>query len=240
MRRAVRLTKKDYRHHLTSSEWAETRRLAFERSGGLCEGCRRAKATQVHHLTYQHVGAELLFELVALCGDCHRRAEAPGMPAGSAPRSAPPVSEQAQPVELPAIVVSRSLTTSEQEALTWENLCRLEPALIDLEAEAHAVAAAAGERFCAANAWYPKWHGRTCEPRLKGQLVALVGAGRDQERGRQRLGGLGYLLESSEAYDLAYAHLYALLPDCRGECFCVPPGLAAQTLEQRIAQLDAP
>ena len=31
------------------------------------------KATQVHHLTYQHVFAEFAFELVAVCDECHAR-----------------------------------------------------------------------------------------------------------------------------------------------------------------------
>jgi len=30
-------------------------------------------ATEVHHLTYQHVGHEFLFELVAICRECHTR-----------------------------------------------------------------------------------------------------------------------------------------------------------------------
>ena len=29
--------------------------------------------TQCHHLTYENVGEEFLFELVALCSDCHER-----------------------------------------------------------------------------------------------------------------------------------------------------------------------
>ena len=39
----------------------------------MCEGCGVRRAAQVHHLTYEHVGDELLFELVAVCGQCHDR-----------------------------------------------------------------------------------------------------------------------------------------------------------------------
>ncbi len=30
------------------------------------------EATQVHHLTYERIGAEMLADLQALCGECHR------------------------------------------------------------------------------------------------------------------------------------------------------------------------
>lgn len=62
-----------YNAYLKTPQWQEKRKLVFERAGGMCEGCRRKKATQVHHLTYDHVGNELLFELVAICDACHRR-----------------------------------------------------------------------------------------------------------------------------------------------------------------------
>lgn len=57
--------------YLQSPEWRARRQRVMERAAGLCEGCRSRKATQVHHLTYKHWARELLFELVALCDDCH-------------------------------------------------------------------------------------------------------------------------------------------------------------------------
>ena len=62
-----------YADYLASSEWAERRALVMRRCGGVCEGCRKAGADDVHHLTYQHIGAEFLFELVGLCRGCHDR-----------------------------------------------------------------------------------------------------------------------------------------------------------------------
>lgn len=59
--------------YLVSAEWAERRSLVLHRAGGICEGCRSRKASVVHHLNYDHVGNELLFELVALCRACHDR-----------------------------------------------------------------------------------------------------------------------------------------------------------------------
>jgi hypothetical protein len=60
-----------YAEYLQSDEWRERRALVLERAEGLCEGCREKPATQVHHLTYDHIFNELLFELVAVCDDCH-------------------------------------------------------------------------------------------------------------------------------------------------------------------------
>jgi hypothetical protein len=61
-----------YNAYLKTPRWIAKRTMVLDRAGGLCEGCRRLKATQVHHLTYDHVGNELLFELVAVCDACHR------------------------------------------------------------------------------------------------------------------------------------------------------------------------
>lgn len=62
-----------YSSYLGSAEWAEKRRLIFKRANGVCEGCGTRPPSQVHHLTYEHVGSEFLFELVAVCGPCHER-----------------------------------------------------------------------------------------------------------------------------------------------------------------------
>jgi 5-methylcytosine-specific restriction endonuclease McrA len=61
-----------YDVYLGSTEWAAKRRKVLDRCAGLCEGCREQEAAHVHHLTYEHVGAELLFELVGLCEICHQ------------------------------------------------------------------------------------------------------------------------------------------------------------------------
>jgi hypothetical protein len=61
----------DYAEYLASPRWAEKRQRVMDRAGGLCEGCRAASPVVVHHQTYEHLGNELLFELVALCIACH-------------------------------------------------------------------------------------------------------------------------------------------------------------------------
>lgn len=63
-----------YKTYLLSEEWANKRRAVLRRASGLCEGCLKQNAREVHHLTYANVGDELLFQLVALCGSCHEKA----------------------------------------------------------------------------------------------------------------------------------------------------------------------
>jgi 5-methylcytosine-specific restriction endonuclease McrA len=62
-----------YNQYLTTPEWKQRRAAVMRRADGICEGCGTGRASQVHHLTYKHVGNEFLFELVAVCDGCHRR-----------------------------------------------------------------------------------------------------------------------------------------------------------------------
>jgi 5-methylcytosine-specific restriction endonuclease McrA len=64
---------KSYEKYLASPEWKHKRKLVLERAQNTCEGCREAKAMDVHHLSYDDVGKEFLFQLVALCRKCHDR-----------------------------------------------------------------------------------------------------------------------------------------------------------------------
>lgn len=63
-----------YKAYLSSAEWANKRRAVLKRASGICEGCLKQNAKEVHHLTYANVGDELLFQLVALCESCHEKA----------------------------------------------------------------------------------------------------------------------------------------------------------------------
>ena len=60
-----------FREYLRSPEWSRRRRLVLERARGICEACGQRQATEVHHLTYDHVGNEPLFDLAAICHACH-------------------------------------------------------------------------------------------------------------------------------------------------------------------------
>ena len=60
-----------YNAYLETPEWKRRRRAVLLRDEGMCQGCRIRQATQVHHLTYERVGEEMLFDLVSICDQCH-------------------------------------------------------------------------------------------------------------------------------------------------------------------------
>lgn len=67
-----------YNAHVNPSnpKWRALRELVMRRAGGTCEGCGVRPAVQVHHLTYDHLGDEFLWELRAVCVPCHERIHA--------------------------------------------------------------------------------------------------------------------------------------------------------------------
>jgi hypothetical protein len=82
----------------------------------------------------------------------------------------------------------------------FDDLCKLDPRLRQLDADAR-VEARKRKYRCAARPWY-----RLVKP----QLVWLVGWSRPDKHP---------VLGSREAYDVAYRHLYEMMPDCR-MCSC--------------------
>ena len=68
--------KRAYAAYLRSDAWKERARRVMLRAGGMCEACLAAPAQHVHHLTYEHVGNELMWELRAVCAGCHERIHA--------------------------------------------------------------------------------------------------------------------------------------------------------------------
>jgi len=62
-----------YNAYLNGPVWRAKRDAVMRRAGNLCEGCLNAKATEVHHLTYDHVFNEPLWDLRATCHTCHER-----------------------------------------------------------------------------------------------------------------------------------------------------------------------
>lgn len=96
------------------------------------------------------------------------------------------------------------------EELSWRRLVEIEPELTLIEREIQALRplAAEDERFCANSHWYgyddPKRG-------FRNRMMELVG-----------WTARSPLLRSEAAYNLAYEHLYDLLPDCR-DCLCAIP-----------------
>jgi len=59
--------------YMRTPQWRSIRVKVFSRCDNWCEGCGDAPATEVHHLTYDRLGAEMLFDLVGVCRSCHER-----------------------------------------------------------------------------------------------------------------------------------------------------------------------
>lgn len=60
-----------YHAYLDSPEWKDKRLRVLNRDKYICQGCLINKATQVHHLTYDRIFKEPLFDLTSVCNDCH-------------------------------------------------------------------------------------------------------------------------------------------------------------------------
>jgi 5-methylcytosine-specific restriction endonuclease McrA len=76
-----------YNRHMKSEKWQAIRRRVFARCKGICEGCAERRAVHVHHLSYEHLGDELLYELVGVCLSCHEKDH--GRPLGPPPQVSP-------------------------------------------------------------------------------------------------------------------------------------------------------
>lgn len=62
-----------YDRYLKSERWKKKRVAVLARDGKVCRACLVREASQAHHLSYEHVGDEPLFDLVAVCSECHDR-----------------------------------------------------------------------------------------------------------------------------------------------------------------------
>lgn len=63
-----------YREYLDSPRWSRKRERVLKRCRYICEGCMKWPATHIHHLSYDNIGDELLYQLVGLCRNCHEKA----------------------------------------------------------------------------------------------------------------------------------------------------------------------
>ena len=62
-----------YQEYLQSREWKQKRSEVLFRDGHSCQLCGDEEDLQIHHLTYNRVGDEALFDLVTLCSHCHAK-----------------------------------------------------------------------------------------------------------------------------------------------------------------------
>ena len=69
---AESITKKEnYKIYIGSDKWKAIRLKVLKRDNNVCQACLEAPANDVHHLTYDNFGDELMYELISVCRDCH-------------------------------------------------------------------------------------------------------------------------------------------------------------------------
>lgn len=64
----------EYKRYIHSADWRKTAEERMEMDHHTCRVCG-GRATDVHHLTYDHLGSEPMDDLVSLCRKCHNQAE---------------------------------------------------------------------------------------------------------------------------------------------------------------------
>ncbi len=63
----------EYLAYLQSDKWALQRAAALARAKYRCMACGGWRDLEVHHLSYERLGAEVPQDLTVLCGHCHKR-----------------------------------------------------------------------------------------------------------------------------------------------------------------------
>lgn len=61
-----------YPLYLLTAHWQRKRQAALARAGHRCQVCNTARQLEVHHRTYERLGAELAADLLVLCRACHQ------------------------------------------------------------------------------------------------------------------------------------------------------------------------
>ncbi len=61
-----------YQSYLNSPKWKATRLKVLRRDKFICQRCKKARATQVHHKTYKRIFKERMGDLISICATCHR------------------------------------------------------------------------------------------------------------------------------------------------------------------------
>ena len=87
--------------------------------------------------------------------------------------------------------------------MTWASLVARAPVLAEVQQDVLLVRDEGGPAFCANRTWYVNF---------APQLAALIGPQADTADA---------ILRTRQAHEVAYQHLFSLLPDCRN-CVCLP------------------
>lgn len=68
------MEKDEYILYICSEDWRERRKEMMDEANWECFNCGE-KATELHHLSYENLGFEVLYEdVIPLCSTCHKEA----------------------------------------------------------------------------------------------------------------------------------------------------------------------
>ena len=66
---------KEYSDYLNSDKWKRKREAVLKRDQNTCQACLSNQATEIHHLHYENIYDEPLFDLISVCKRCHEKIE---------------------------------------------------------------------------------------------------------------------------------------------------------------------
>lgn len=66
-------TREEYAEYRKGEHWQRMRERALERAEWRCQLCNSATSLDVHHRTYERLGAERVADLTVLCRGCHEQ-----------------------------------------------------------------------------------------------------------------------------------------------------------------------
>lgn len=64
---------RNYQIYLESDHWKAFRAKILNERKHCCENCKSSERLQIHHITYERLGAELPTDVAVLCKPCHKR-----------------------------------------------------------------------------------------------------------------------------------------------------------------------
>lgn len=101
--RIAQLRAMPYAQYLRSPEWRRTRAAALLRAGHCCSlDVGHTDGLEVHHRTYERLGAELATDLVVLCRACHQLHHRQyGRPGRARRETTSPTTPPADPLQTP-------------------------------------------------------------------------------------------------------------------------------------------
>lgn len=73
LREAAHLRAMPYAEYLRTDHWLTLRQRVLKRYKHRCQLCGNGSWLEVHHRSYENLGAEKWADVVLLCSRCHRR-----------------------------------------------------------------------------------------------------------------------------------------------------------------------